>query len=157
MVAIQYLAESPGLCIFLSAIFFLLGYIMVHCLLGSLLKMHRSKSALKKIISEYSMFQKAWFVPHERDCIHAVKFCKVLVWTWRIRCVVFVLYLFLSVVSMMSAPINVFTSWFCVGMIAVFDCPLFVIHFLLVRPFVGRFREYSFEKYHNTKDHESLV
>lgn len=52
---------------------------------------------------------------------------------------------------------NIVVAWYTAGMFVFFDVPQFIIHLLLTRPFVGRFREFSFEKYHNTKDHESLL
>ncbi len=144
-------------CVGLSVFFFLFGYLTIYCLLNSLLKMHRSKSAVKKIKKEYNFKQKLWLTPFETNCIHAVKFCKGLIWFWRVRCLSFALYLMLGMAAIFGLPVNTIIAWFSAGMFVLFDIPQFIINLLLSRPFIGRFREYSFEKYHNTKDHESLL
>ena len=154
---ISNLAELPGVCFGLSVFFFLLGFVIIYGLLDSLLKMHRSKSAVKKIKKEYNLKQRVWLIPFESNCIHAVKFCKGLIWFWRIRCLIFALYLMLGLAAMFGLAVNIIIAWFSAGMFVFFDVPQFIIHLLLARPFIGRFQEFSFEKYHNTKDNESLL
>lgn len=154
---INNLSELPGVCIGLSVFFFLFGLFTIYSLLDSLLKMHRSKSAVKKIKKEYNLKQKLWLIPYEIYCIHAVKFCKGLIMFWRIRCFIFVLYLVLGLATLFDFSIDKLIAWFTVVMFILFDIPQFIIHLLLARPFIGRFREFSFEKYHNTQDHESLL
>lgn len=153
---INNLAGLPGVCIGLSVFFFLFGFFMVYSLLDSFLKMHRSKSAVKKIKKEYKLRHKIWLIPFEINCLHAVKFCKSLIWFWRIRCFAFVPYLLLGVATAFGLLASIVIAWFTAGMFVFFDVPQFIIHSLLTRPFIGRFREFSFEKYHNTKDYESL-
>ena len=157
MTIIHNLIELPVVCVGLSLFFFLLGYITTYGLMDSLLKMHRSKSAIKKIKIEYTLKQKLWLIPFEANCIHAVNFCKGLIWFWRIRCFTFALYLILGLAAILGLSVNAIIAWFTFVLLILFDIPLFIIHFLLSRPFIGRFREYSFEKYHNTEDHESLL
>ena len=157
MDVIGNMIELPGLCIGLCVVFFLFGYLMIYGLLNSLLKMHRSKSAVKKIKKAYTFRQKLWLAPFEANCIHAVKFCKCLISFWRIRCFVFVCYLLVGFAAIVGLSVNVIIAWFSVGMFIFFDIPQLILHLVLSRPFIGRFREYSFEKYHNTKDHNSLL
>ncbi len=154
---ISNLAEHAGVCFGLSVILFLFGYAMIYGLLDSLMKMHRSKSAVKKIKKEYNLKHKIWLIPFEINCIHATKFCKGLVLLWRARCFAFVLYLILGLLAMVGLPVNTIIAWFSAGMFVLFDAPQLFIYLLLSRPFFGKFREFSFEKYHNTHDYESLL
>ena len=154
---ISNLAELPGVCFGITLFFFLFGFVMLYSLLDSLLKMHRSKSAVKKIKKEYKLKHKMWLIPFETNCVHAVKFCKGLIWFWRVRCFTFALYLMLGLAAIFGLSVNAIIAWFSVGMFVFFDVPQFIIQLLLSRPFIGRFREFSFEKYHNTNDHESLL
>lgn len=157
MLIISNLVEHPGVCFGLTVFFYLFGFSMLYGLLDALLKMHRSKSAVKKIKEDYKLIHKIWLIPFEANCIHAEKFCKGLVWFWRIRCFAFALYLALGLAATVGLSVNAIIAWFSVGMFVLFDIPQFLIQLLLSRPFIGRFREFSFEKYHNTKDHESLL
>ena len=154
---ISKLAELPGVCFGITVFFFSFGFVMLYSLLDSLLKMHRSKSAVKKIKKEYKLKHKMWLIPFETNCVHAVKFCKGLIWFWRVRCFTFALYLMLGLAAIFGLSVNAIIAWFSVGMFVIFDVPQFIIQQLLSRPFIGRFREFSFEKYHNTNDHESLL
>lgn len=154
---ISNLAELPGVCFGLSVFLFLFGFAMIYGLLDSLLKMHRSKSAVKKIKKEYKLKQKMWLIPFETHCMHAAKFCKGLICFWRVRCFTFILYLMLGLAAVFGLSENVIIAWFSAGMFVLFDVPQLIIQLSLSRPFFGRFREFSFEKYHNTKDHESLL
>ena len=157
MNVISNLIELPALCVGLCVFFFLFGYLMIYGLMDSLLKMHRSKSAVKKIKKEYTFKQKLWLIPFESNCIHAVKFCKYLIWFWRIRCFAFTCYLLVGFAAILGLYVNILIAWFSVSMFIFFDIPQLILQLLLSRPFIGRFREFSFEKYHNTKDHDSLL
>ncbi|MBQ8236735.1 MAG: hypothetical protein IJZ39_01105 [Oscillospiraceae bacterium] len=157
MDVIDNLAELPVVCMGISVFLFLLGFCMIYGILDSLLKMHRSKSAVQKIKKEYKLIHRVWFIPFETNCIHAVKFCKGLILFWRIRCFTFALYLMLGLGAMFGLSVNEVIAWFGAGMFVFFDVPQFAIFLLLARPFIGRFREFSFEKYHNTKDRKSLL
>ena len=73
---VKTLTEAPGLVILLSAVFGLVVFICNRYLLGTLLKMHRSKTAVKKIEKQYTFTQK-FLLHHVRDhCVHAKKFCR---------------------------------------------------------------------------------
>ena len=157
MDVISNLIELPVVCVSFSVFLFLFGYLTINGLMDSLLKMHRSKSAVKKIKKAYKFKQKLWLIHYEANCIHAVKFCKCLIRFWRMRCVIFVCYLLVGFVTVLGLYANVIIAWFSFGMFLLFDIPQFVLHLSLSRPFIGRFREFSFEKYHNTKDHDSIL
>ena len=157
MLAVIYgMAEIPGVCVLLSIFFFLLGWFTVYSLADALLKMHRSKSAVRKIKKKYTFRQLFWMVPHERECIHAPKFCTALVYVWRTRCVVFALYLLLGAMALFGLPVNTAIAWYTAGIFVLFDVPQFIVDLSLMRPLIGRFREFSFQKYHHTQDFTSI-
>ncbi|MBQ9082791.1 MAG: hypothetical protein IJY28_04755 [Clostridia bacterium] len=153
---VHSMAETPGVCILLSVFFFLISWFMLYSLADALLKMHRSKSAVRKIKKGYTFRQLFWMVPHERACIHALKFCTALVYFWRVRCIVFALYLLLGAAALFGLPVSTIIAWCTAGIFVLFDVPMFIVNFSLMRPIIGRFREFSFEKYHHTKDFTSI-
>ena len=55
---IDNLSKQPTVCIILSVIIFLFSFLTNYLLLDSLLKMHRSKSAVKKLKKEYTFLQR---------------------------------------------------------------------------------------------------
>lgn len=154
---INNLSEAPAACIILSTILYLFSHLLVYLLLNALLKMHRSKSAVKKIKKEYTFIQRMQLLPYKTNCLHAVTFCKGLILFQQISNLFFALYLLLALLVFFSLLSNTLFAWFSVGMIVLCDIPVFVVNGILARPLIGRFKEYSFEKYHNTDDHESLL
>lgn len=154
---IYNLAEEPLLCFLLSLFFFLADYFLLYMLLGALLKMHRSKSAVKKLLKAYTFRQKLWLIPFERDCLHAVGFCRFLVWFARIRVLLFGVYLLPAILCAFGFLPATILAWLSAGIFLCLDAPLLLIDWLLSRPLIGRrFKEFSFQKYHNTSDHSSL-
>ena len=55
---IDNLSKQPTVCIILSVIIFLFSFLTNYLLLDSLLEMHRSKSAVKKLKKEYTFLQR---------------------------------------------------------------------------------------------------
>lgn len=148
------LSEQPSVCITISVFLFLFATITNYLLLDSLLKMHRSKSALKKLKKEYTFLQRLGFLHFNGNCRHAVKFCNGMIMFQRSGWLCFVIYMFGFVFDFFSADT---ISWLSVVVCLCFDLPSFVINWALSRPLLfGRFKKYSFEKYHNTDNHESL-
>lgn len=149
---INNLAEHPVVYLILSVSLFLFSSLTCYLLLNGLLKMHRSKTAVKKLKKEYTFLQKLWLCPFKIHCLHAVKFCKFLVILQRIGWIYLALYL---LISSFSSTVLV---WGAVILFVLFDLPVFLLHFALVRPIIfGRLKHYSFEKYHNTENHISLL
>ena len=154
---IENLSMQPIVCIVLSGFFFLFAYFMNYLLLDSLLKMHRSKSALKKLKKEYTFLQRMLLAHFKGNCRHAVKFCNSLVFFQKTGLVCFTIYLLVSFLFAFDLFSSAFISWLSIVLFMVIDLPSFAINWALSRPlFFGRFKEHSFEKYHNTDNHESL-
>lgn len=155
---IQNLSMYPILCITLSVLIFLFSFLANYLLLDSLLKMHRSKSAVKKIKKDYTFLQRMRMLHFKENCRHAVKFCNTMILYQTIGWLCLVLYLVISLLFVLGLSSSTFIAWFTVGIFLLFDIPAFAINRLFARPIIwGRFKEYSFEKYHNTDNHESLL
>ena len=90
---ISNLTATPQACVLITVSLFLVSLIITCSLLNALLKMHRSKSAVKKIMKEYRFLQKVWMYPYEAHCLHAISFCRFLIYLQRISYCSFTLYL----------------------------------------------------------------
>lgn len=155
---VENLSKQPIACIILSVIIFLFFFFTNYLLLDSLLKMHRSKSAVKKLKKEYTFLQRMRFLHFKENCRHAIKFCNGMIIYQKIGCVCIVIYLFMALLFAFGLFSATFITWLTVGLFVAFDVPAFVINRLLARPIIfGRFKEFSFEKYHNTENHNSLL
>lgn len=126
-------------------------------ILNALLKMHRSKSALKNLKREYRIVQKMWLIPSKNHCLHAIRFSGVLVWFGRLNIIYLCLYLLFALLLTGNSVHSAVIAFGTLGYIVFFFIPSVVIDIALSRPFFGKFRTYSFEKYHNTKNHTSIL
>ena len=155
---IENLSKQPVACIILSVLIFIFCFIMNYLLLDSLLKMHRSKSAVKKLKKEYTFLQRMRLLHFKENCRHAIKFCNGLIIYQKIGWVCLAIYLFMAILFAFGLFSATFITWLTVGIFVAFDVPAFVINRFLARPIIfGRFKEFSFEKYHNTENHNSLL
>ena len=155
---IENLSAQPLGGVIPTVFFFLLTAYGNYLLLDALLKMHRSKSALKKLKKNYTFFQRVWLMQFKGNCRHAVKFCSGMIIYQRIGWVLLAIYLLAALLYAFGFCPAVFVSWLFVAIFVCFCFPSEAIDLALKRPFLfGRFREYSFEKYHNTGNHKSLL
>lgn len=155
---IDNLSKQPTVCIILSVIIFLFSFLTNYLLLDSLLKMHRSKSAVKKLKKEYTFLQRMQLIHFKENCRHAIRFCNKMIVYLKISWIFLALYLIVSLLFVFGLFSSKFIAWLTVGIFLLFDVPAFAINRLLARPIIfGRFKEFSFEKYHNTENHDSLL
>ena len=155
---IDNLSKQPSWCIILSVIIFLFCFSSNYLLLDSLLKMHRSKSAVKKLKKEYTFLQRMQLIHFKENCRHAIKFCNRMIIYQKISWGGLALYLIISLLFAFGLFSAKFIAWLTVWMFVLFDVPSFAINLLFARPILfGQFKEFSFEKYHNTDDHDSLL
>ncbi len=155
---IENLSKQPAVCIILSVLIFLFCFFTNYLLLDSLLKMHRSKSAVKKLKKEYTFLQRMRLLHFKENCRHAIKFCNGMIIYQKIGWVCLAIYLFMALLFAFGLFSATFITWLTVGVFLLFDAPAFAINRLLARPIIfGRFKEFSFEKYHNTENHDSLL
>ncbi len=153
---IEDLSRQPIACIVFSVVIFLFSFLLNYLFLGSLLKMHRSKSAVKKLKKEYTFLQRLRLLHFKENCRHAPKFCNRMIIYVKISWYCLGFYLTVSLLFAFGLFPAKFIAWLTVGIFLFFDMPAFVINWLLARPIIGRFKEFSFEKYHNTENHDSL-
>ena len=152
------LSKQPTVCIILSVIIFLFSFLTNYLLLDSLLKMHRSKSAVKKLKKEYTFLQRMQLIHFKENCRHAIRFCGKMIVYLKISWLFLALYLIVSLLFAFGLFSSKFIAWLTLGIFLLFDVPAFVINRLLARPIIfGRFKAFSFEKYHNTENHDSLL
>lgn len=155
---IDNLSKQPTVCIILSVIIFLFSFLTNYLLLDSLLKMHRSKSAVKKLKKEYTFLQRMQLIHFKENCRHAIKFNSKMIVYQKISWIFLALYLIISLLFAFGLFSSKFIAWLTIGLFLLFDVPTFTINRLLARPILfGRFKKFSFEKYHNTENHDSLL
>lgn len=155
---IEHLSRQPVACIVLSVFIFLFSFSTNYLLLDSLLKMHRSKSAVKKLKKDYTFWQRMQLLHFKDNCCHAIKFCSRMIIYQKIGWFCLALYLIVSLLFTLGLFSAKFIAWLTVGIFMLFDVPAFITNRLLARPILfGRFKEFSFEKYHNTANHDSLL
>ena len=156
-ILIENLSAQPLVCVIISVAAFSCATLLNYLLLDSLLKMHRSKSALKKLKKEYTFLQRLRFLHFVGNCRHAVKFCNGMIIYQKIGWLCLAVYLFASLFFVFGIFPATVISWLSVAIFLCIDLPSFAISWSLSRPLLfGRFREHSFEKYHDTDNHESL-
>lgn len=154
---IDNLSAQPIVCIILSVFILLFASLMNYLLLDSLLKMHRSKSAVKKLKKQYTFLQRICLLHFKENCCHAIKFCGGMIIYQRIGWLCLAIYLFMALLFAFGFFPATIISWLSIAIFLFVDLPSFVINWALSRPLLfGRFKEHSFEKYHNTDNHESL-
>ena len=154
---VQELSESAILCSYLMIVFSLISIIFIRGIVSGLFEMHRSRSAIKKIIRQYSFSPKMLLKHAWRDCLHAKRFCRCLIILHDIIWVLLIsefLLLFLSSIWSSLMPI---VSWFTFAFVVGVFIPLFLLNLALERyPFRKFKHEFRFRKYHNTENHDSL-
>ena len=157
MYIIKNLSEHPALCVVVSLLLFFFSSMTCYLLLGGLLKMHRSKTAVKKLKNEFTLLQKLRLIPFETHCLHAVRFCKGLILFQKTGWILFAIFLLITLMNCVGVLSDMVLACGTVSLFALFDVPMLVLHQVFARPIIGRFKAYSFEKYHNTEKHTSLL
>lgn len=155
---VENMSRYPGLIVFLTSVIFLFSFFTNYLLLDSLLKMHRSKSAVKKLKKEYTFLERLRLMHLKGNFRHAAGFCNGLVIYQKIGCVCFSAYLLAALLIGLERMDAIWIARLTVGFFVLFELPAFVLNRILARPVVfGRFRAFSFEKYHNTENDKSLL
>lgn len=154
---IENLSAQPLGCVIVSVFIFFFATIENYLLLDSLLKMHRSKTALRKLKKEYTFLQRLRFLHFKGNCRHAVSFCERMIIYQKSCWLCLAIYLFVTLLFAFGFLTTTIIFWFSAAIFLFIGLPSFAINLAFARPlFFGRFKEYSFEKYHNTDNHKSL-
>lgn len=152
MNVVEELAAQPGAVLFMSLIFWVINVLMLRLLMSDLLRMHKSKTAVKKIDKQYTFWQKLRLQHVSEHCEHALKFCRFMIRVHNIYiratglCLIFGLFL----------P-NRWFAYVTAGKWVLFDLPIGMLLLILdEHPFMKRKHQWRFAKYHNTSDKTSL-
>ena len=150
-------SESPALCSFMMAVFSIAAMVCIRFIVSGLFEMHRSKSALKKIYKNYSFGQRMLLKHAWQDCLHARRFCRLLI---ILHHCIFCLLLIEILAALLSSiwPILIpIIAWYTLACVVCIPLPVCLLNFALERyPFQKLKHEYRFRQYHNTSNHESL-
>ena len=151
------LSESAGLCSFMMCFFALAAMVCIRGIVSGLLGMHRGKSALKKILKTYSFGQKICLKHVWQECLHAKKFCRILIVSHHCIFGLLLVELLLSLMSIAFPVLLSVVAWFTLVFTVVVSLPMCLLNLALDRYPLQKWKhEFRFRKYHNTSDHNSL-
>ncbi len=154
---IAVLSESVPICLFFAAVFFLPAIFSIRSIISGLVEMHRSRTAQKKLYKEYSFWQKTVLKPAWQKCLHAQKFCRFLILYHHSIAILFLIELLLAVFSHFFPILIQIIACFTLIFSIFFCFPTLILSYSLDRyPFKRLKHEFTFRKYHNTEDHNSL-
>lgn len=152
------MVAQPGAAIFIYSTMWLVSIFLLRCILSDLMKMHKSKSTVKKIGRQYTFRQKLALRHVAEHTEHAVTFTRRMIFMHHLS--------FWTMVAILFSRLFLSDRWFVyllTGRLLLFDVPVMVLDFLLDNhPFNTRKRRGEFkhrrrfQKYHNTSDRTSL-
>lgn len=154
----NFMSESPGLCVFFSILCFFMFYLSVNSIVNSLFRVHQSKSARRKIMKEYSFWQKAALIPHKTYCLHAKRFCARMVNYLYAHAVFFAIGLIYMIIACFVPEKHNLSFYFLLIQFLAFALPFSITGLILEeKPWLRSHTGYRFEKYHHTKEFEKLI
>lgn len=146
------LNAQPEAALFIFPILWLLSFFMLRSILSELLKMHKSKTAVKKIEKQYTFRQKLCLHHVAEHTEHAVKFTRFMIRMHHFS--------FWTMLICLLSGLILSYRWFLyllAGRFLIFDVPvMFVFCILDAHPLNRRRYRMRFTKYHNTSDKTSL-
>lgn len=151
------LSELPGLCVFIFVLLSFAFYCSVTSITDSLFDVHRSKTAVRKIMKEYSFWQKILRKPHKEHCLHAKSFCIKIINYLYVNAVFFAVGLLIIIIECIVSKKLTISFFVLSAQFWTFDIPIFTINFILKENPFQKMSKYRFEKYHQTKEYEKLT
>jgi hypothetical protein len=144
--------------VFISSISALATACLIRFLVGALFEMHRSRTGIKKIKKNYGFWQKLLMQPAWKECLHAKTFCRFLIVCHHTRIILWVVILVFAVISNWVPDLLRIGGYGSVVVFLLMDIPLWVMDLVLDKYPLRRMKhEYRFQKYHNSKDHDTLL
>lgn len=154
---VHNIAKYPWACPFLLTVVFLGRIGCVRPIISGLFEMHRSKTAVKKALKEYSFWQRVILLHAWRECLHAKRFCRGLIIWYHSVTALYLTGLVLTLLRSVWPGLILFTAWYTFVFMVGVMVPALVLATALDRyPFKKMKHEFRFRKYHNTKNHDSL-
>ncbi len=153
----QALLDKPWVFVLISNISGIFCCFVLSTMAGALLKMHRSKTKVKKLLTCYSFWQRLLLQPAKEHCLHAKRFCGQIIFLYKLR--IFSLIALPAMFIIAGLPeLKKVICYLSGGFFLLLDLPAFVLDSVLSKPHLFRpWNGYRFEKYHNTEDHNSLM
>ena len=149
--------ETPELALIIGCIFACVTLLCIRSIVNALYAMHRSNSMLKKLRREYTFGQKLIMIPAWKNCLHASQFCRALIVLHHVRLMFLLSTLLIALFSCffsMLVSVYALLSWV---IFVILDIPILLLHRVMDRYPLQRHKNgYRFQKYHNTKNHDSL-
>lgn len=152
------MADQSGVAAFLALVFWSVSIFLLRSILSDLLKMHKSKSTVKKIKKQYTFPQKLCLRHVADHTEHAVSFTHFMIKVHHVS--------FWTMLACMLSRLLLSDRWFVymlAGRFCIIDLPVMILDSLLERyPFNKRKRRSDFKnrrtfsQYHNTTDKTSL-
>lgn len=154
---VHNISKSPGGCAFIMSFVFLMAMICIRSIVSGLFEMHRSKTAVKKVLREYTFWQKIILLHAWRECLHAKRFCRGLIIWYHSVTALYLTGLLLVLLRSIWPGLMPFIAWYTFIFMVGVMLPALVLSYSLDRyPFKRMKHEFRFRKYHNTKDDQSL-
>ena len=151
------LSNSPVLCAFLFCVFFFVFYLFIGVLINKLFRVHRSKTACRKIMKEYSFWQKALLFHHKTHCLHAKSFCEKMVNYLYVHAVFFAFGIIAMIIEGILTEKASVSAYILIIQAIAFTLPSFIIDIILAEFPLRKMSPYKFEKYHQTKEYDKLT
>ena len=151
-------SNSLGLSLFFLILFYLIFYLWAFSLAGELFRLHRSKTACRKIMKDYSFWQKTALIPYKKHCLHAPKFCCKIINYLYTHTVFFVFSFIFTIIEHLIFTKLTVSFFILVVQFLAFMIPSSVAEIILEeKPWLRFNKRYRFEKYHHTKEFEKLI
>lgn len=155
MEIIRRLSESPGLCMLVSMVLGVWGILGIRGMLTDLLKMHRTKAAMKKIYQTYSLADRMRLRHIADNCLHAKGFCHALIAIDNAYCVFLIISLLAGIMSV-SVDAGMLLAVITVVKLALLDIPVHLLLTVLKEEPMSKGSRWRFRKYQNSMDYYSL-
>ncbi len=158
MTILDNLLAHPWLAMFCALVSGIFCCVCLASLSGALLKMHRSKSAVKKLLAAYSAPPRLWLQPAWENALHAKRFCRISIAIYRVRLLCLASSLAAGLVILAVPKLSDIAVYTAGAFFLLLDIPWLIVFFLLGnKPLGKRWQGFHFEKYHNTPEHDKLL
>ncbi len=149
---------DPWAALFISFITGIVALFFLRLIANSLLEMHRSKTALRKLRKEYSFWDRFLMLPPWKHSEHAPQFCKVLICIHHIRLCLLLISLLLCLLGLGMENLQTASRILCLISFVMIDIPVIILESLLDRRISWRPTryEYRFKKYNHTPERRRL-
>ena len=153
----ELFSENTALALFLTAFLGGISMAMLHDLACDLLKMHKSKTGVKKLCGAYSLIQRLCLRPAWEQCEHAVKFCRAVILLYGLQAAATASVVVLGIAALLWGKLCCLFGYTAAAKALFLDVPVLLLSVVLFKRPTNKERgKWRFGKYHNTSNHESL-